>query len=553
MNPVKKYFSLMFLVLILTFISIESFALPEYPLISEAVIDVTGTEADSEMVELYNPTGAAINIGGWDIGYKTATGSSWSSVATIPAGETIPAYGYYLIGGDKISPTPDKIDTSLGFSASGGHIALRNSSNQIIDKIGYGNANDPEGDTIAAPGIDKSLERKSNGSDTQGNGYETNNNSADFTIRNYPQPQNKYSQIEIPVYFEGSISISNNFSKITDTANIIVIDADKNNNPDIAETFSVTITSSADTSGITIILKEINTNADTFDAVTNGAPLGLMFGASNQSTNKIGVRALGDTILVSYSELSPNAVRQTQAVFSGVNQIKINEIMFDPSGTDAGNEWVELYNSSNESVDITGWVLTDEDATERIVLPALNVPAHCFVVVYIDQTGVNDTDFLDSVAHIYSGETTTVSLANTKDEISLYVSESINSKTIIDFSAYSVDGSIDAADYANALAAGIWTENDKINAAALSESQTLILSPDGDDNNFSTDWSIDATPTQGFSNGYIILPSAPVITGASAGNGFVILNWSAAIAGEYSLAGYNIYRKQTAGEYSKIN
>ncbi len=136
-------------------------ALPEYPLISEAVIDVTGPESDSEFVEIYNPTGAPINIGGWKIAYKTASGASWSTVATIPAGETIPAFGYYLIGGDKVSPAPDHIDTTLGFAAAGGHIALRNPSNIIIDKLGYGTAFDPEGDTAPAPGIDKSLERKS--------------------------------------------------------------------------------------------------------------------------------------------------------------------------------------------------------------------------------------------------------------------------------------------------------------------------------------------------------------------------------------------------------
>ncbi|HPN32126.1 MAG TPA: lamin tail domain-containing protein, partial [bacterium] len=201
-------------------------ALPEYPLISEAVVDVTGAESDSEFVEIYNPTGAPINIGGWDIGYKTTSGSSWSSVSAIPAGETIPAFGYYLIGGDKVSPAPDHIDASLGFSASGGHIALRNYSNVIIDKLGYGNAIDPEVSAIAAPGIDKSLERKSTGADTQGNAYETNNNSNDFVICNIPCPQNKYSQSEIPPYSESAIFFANPLISQFGNFNVSVIDAD---------------------------------------------------------------------------------------------------------------------------------------------------------------------------------------------------------------------------------------------------------------------------------------------------------------------------------------
>jgi len=160
-------------------------ALSDHIVISEVVVDVSGPESDSEMVELYNPTGQVQDIGGWDIAYKTAAGSSWSSKATIPSGDTIPAYGYYLIGGDQVLPAPDHIDLSLGFSGSGGHIALRDSSNNIIDKVGYGGALDPEGTAVSAPGQDKSLERKPGATNpVGGNGQDSQDNSADFAIRN---------------------------------------------------------------------------------------------------------------------------------------------------------------------------------------------------------------------------------------------------------------------------------------------------------------------------------------------------------------------------------
>jgi len=48
------------------------------------------------------------------------------------------------------------------------------------------------------------------------------------------------------------------------------------------------------------------------------------------------------------------------------SKIMISEIMPNPDGADAGEEWVELYNSSNEPVDLTGWILDDKDAKNAI-------------------------------------------------------------------------------------------------------------------------------------------------------------------------------------------
>jgi len=36
-------------------------------------------------------------------------------------------------------------------------------------------------------------------------------------------------------------------------------------------------------------------------------------------------------------------------------EIKINEILYDPSGGDIGNEWIELYNTGTEPVQLEGW------------------------------------------------------------------------------------------------------------------------------------------------------------------------------------------------------
>jgi len=47
---------------------------------------------------------------------------------------------------------------------------------------------------------------------------------------------------------------------------------------------------------------------------------------------------------------------------TGLGTIKINELLPDPSGTDSGREWVELYNSGSEAQRLDAWIL--EKATK---------------------------------------------------------------------------------------------------------------------------------------------------------------------------------------------
>jgi hypothetical protein len=168
----------------------------DHLVISEFLVDSSGSEPAYEFVELYNPTNSSVNITGWNIAYKPSTGISWSKVADIKG--SIQAYSFFLIGGDSVIPTPDVIETSLNFAKKGGHIALRNATNYIIDKVGYGNAIDPEGNACPSPGTDKSMERKPGYlNSTAGNGWDSDNNLEDFILRNETEPQNS-TFVEIP-------------------------------------------------------------------------------------------------------------------------------------------------------------------------------------------------------------------------------------------------------------------------------------------------------------------------------------------------------------------
>jgi len=47
----------------------------------------------------------------------------------------------------------------------------------------------------------------------------------------------------------------------------------------------------------------------------------------------------------------------TLATSSASSDVEIYAFDQNPAGSDKGNEWVTLYNPSNESVDIENWVL----------------------------------------------------------------------------------------------------------------------------------------------------------------------------------------------------
>ncbi|RKH42618.1 lamin tail domain-containing protein [Corallococcus sicarius] len=180
-----------------------------------------GTTANTrdEFVELYNPTSAAVDLSGWQVSYKSATNTTYTTTFTIPAGKSIPSHGYFLLGGSAYSgvapaDTTHNIDATAS-TTGGGHIRLQRPSGAAfvdVDLLGYGTANAPEGPTgpplPSHPASGGSLERKAVSTSTsatlavggtdaaRGNGQDTNNNSVDFVIRVTRQPQSSTSPVE---------------------------------------------------------------------------------------------------------------------------------------------------------------------------------------------------------------------------------------------------------------------------------------------------------------------------------------------------------------------
>ena len=82
--------------------------------------------------------------------------------------------------------------------------------------------------------------------------------------------------------------------------------------------------------------------------------------------------------------------------------IVINELMPNPSGDETKNEWIELYNDSDEAVDLNGWHLKDlYGSTHDFVIFNINgtiIGPHQFLLFYRSKTGITLNNDIDSVA-----------------------------------------------------------------------------------------------------------------------------------------------------------
>ncbi|TMK61714.1 MAG: lamin tail domain-containing protein [Actinobacteria bacterium] len=157
--------------------------------INEFMTGTTGS-ASNEFVEVANVGTASADVGGFRLVYRSATGTSDVALATIPAGTTIPAGGYYLFGGAGYSGTPAADQSfSFGLASSGGGLGLRDGDGALVDSVGYGSGTtNPfvEGTPAAAPATTAA---PGTSAARLPNGHDTGDNSADFGAASPPTPR----------------------------------------------------------------------------------------------------------------------------------------------------------------------------------------------------------------------------------------------------------------------------------------------------------------------------------------------------------------------------
>lgn len=174
-------------------------------------VQTSGADADDEFVELYNKTNAPISLSGWSLQYKGGGSAQFPTAVTsklnFTAGDSVPAHGYFLIVNEGASPSlllKKDITTNIDMSATGATLFLTNSTSAltdadsatIVDKVAYGAASGsgalyPEGVASLAPATNGSIVRQPNSE--LGNGTDTDDNSADFSVQATSTPRSTLS------------------------------------------------------------------------------------------------------------------------------------------------------------------------------------------------------------------------------------------------------------------------------------------------------------------------------------------------------------------------
>ncbi|MBS1151204.1 MAG: Metal dependent amidohydrolase [Myxococcaceae bacterium] len=192
----------------------------------------TAAANSDEFIELYNPTAVAVDVSGWKLQYKSATGPTFSDKAVLPVGTSIPSRGYFLVASRSYNGTvvPDlRLTIDLGLAGDSGHVRLGTQDvstakvdPEEVDRLGYGTAADsPEGGakTPITPNFTTTFERKATPGATvssmfdggldaeKGNGLDTDQNGnlalpdggsqpGDFILRPFRDPQSSGSPAE---------------------------------------------------------------------------------------------------------------------------------------------------------------------------------------------------------------------------------------------------------------------------------------------------------------------------------------------------------------------
>src|SRR3989338_968962 len=154
-------------------------------------IQTEGQTVKDEFIELYNPNEFEVDLKSFALKKKTSTGTESNLVGDDSFLGIIPASGYFLIApqsNDDESQNytglaaPDLYYSGKTFSvADNNTVLLYNDSGTLLDKAGFGQAQDFENAPSQNPETGKSLSRKLNGQDTD-------DNLADFEI-NTPTPK----------------------------------------------------------------------------------------------------------------------------------------------------------------------------------------------------------------------------------------------------------------------------------------------------------------------------------------------------------------------------
>jgi hypothetical protein len=141
------------------------------PIVAEVFYDATGDDTGLEFVELYNPAGRPFGLAGARLEVGDGAGPGrWTVRWTGAPGDSVPAFGRFVVGGARVMPAPQ---ATIELALQNGPDAVRLVwPDGVTEVVGYGALAYPEY-SCGAPAADvasgQSLARTPDGADLGGN------------------------------------------------------------------------------------------------------------------------------------------------------------------------------------------------------------------------------------------------------------------------------------------------------------------------------------------------------------------------------------------------
>ena len=321
----------------------------------------SGATFKNDFIELFNRGNTTVSMTGWSVQYASSSGTTWQ--VTTLTGSLAPGQ-YYLIqeaGGATGSslPTADKSDT-INLSATAGKVALVNNTTalsgscpsgaSIIDFVGYGssaNCFEGSGPTPNLSNNTVAALRAMNGC------QDTDQNATDFTA-SLANPRNTASPTNVcgaPTNPTGVGAANPNPISVSGST-LLTVNVTPGTNPT-----STGLVVTGDLTAIGGLAAQ-----QFFDDGVNGgdATLGdgiFSFQATVSMSTAPGLKNLPITVTDDRSRSSSTSIALTVQVPTPPGDIAISQVYGGGGNTGAifKNDFIELFNRGNTTVNITGW------------------------------------------------------------------------------------------------------------------------------------------------------------------------------------------------------
>ncbi len=133
------------------------------------------------------------------------------------------------------------------------------------------------------------------------------------------------------------------------------------------------------------------------------------------------MRLLAHPLSLAFAAFMGLACRQASAqdvvasVHASAGAVVINEVAWGGTAASTSDEWIELYNTTDTAIDLTGWVLRAADSTPVITLSGIIPPYGYFLLERTDDNTVRDVP----ADQIYGNDGSSWALSNSGEVLTL--------------------------------------------------------------------------------------------------------------------------------------